>query len=378
MFFMVVDPNTAFARLLEQELVRLGHRVVTCTSGGEAMSVARRDMPELAVLDMALEGPDALDLGRQLRELDAGVRLMLIPMIGDDLVLDDDALSIQGTLTKPFFLPELSNIIEAARKAPLFGHGLTASADLQPPAGMLAGLTGRGSTAGVAEGDLDQIFAEGEAEEAWDAGSPDWLDELRDDVAFAAVVPADADPESAAAEAVEPADGEPADGNPAAVQAAHVESAAAAVGASATAVTLEPDDRSDGNAGISRRAFRINQGRIETLMRALVADIGADGVLLTSGQGLLTSVGSLDEAEIELISAAVLQGVQTSAEVARILGREQLRFEQSIAGGSYMLYALSVHDAILAVTVSGDATLGLLRLTARATAERIAALCVAG
>ena len=372
MFFLVVDPNTAFARLLEQELVRLGHRVVTCTSGGEAMSVARRDMPELAVLDMALEGPDALDLGRQLRELDAGVRLMLIPMIGDDLVLDDDALSIQGTLTKPFFLPELSNIVKAAREAPLFGHGLTASADLQPPAGMLAGLTGRGSTAGVAEGDLDQIFAEGEAEEAWDAGSPDWLDELRDDVAFAAVVPADADPESAAAEAVESADGKPA-----AVQAAHVEAAAAAVGASATAVTLEPDDRADGSAGISRRAFRINQGRIETLMRALVADIGADGVLLTSGQGLLTSVGSLDEAEIELISAAVLQGVQTSAEVARILGREQLRFEQSIAGGSYILYALSVHDAILAVTVSGDARLGLLRLTARAAAERIAALCVA-
>jgi len=356
--FMVVDPNTAFARLLEQELVRLGHRVVTCTSGGEALSLARRDMPELAVLDMALEGPDALDLGRQLRELDAGVRLMLIPMIGDDPVLDDDALSIQGTLTKPFFLPELSNIIEAARKAPLFGHGLTASADLQPPAGTQAGLTGRGSTVGVAEGDLDQMLAEGEVEEAWDAGSPDWLDELRDDVAFAAVVPADADPVLAAAEAVEPA--------------------AVEVGASATAAYLEPDDRPDGNVGISRRAFRMNQGRIETLMRELVADIGADGVLLTSGQGLLTSAGNLDEAEIELISAAVLQGVQTSAEVARILGREQLRFEQSIAGGSYMLYALSVHDAILAVTVSGNATLGLLRLTARATAERIAALCVAG
>jgi len=363
MVFMVVDPNTAFARLLEQELVRLGHRVVTCTSGGEALSLARRDMPELAVLDMALEGPDALDLGRQLRELDAGVRLMLIPMIGDDPVLSDDDLSIQGTLTKPFFLPELSNIIEAARKAPLFGHGLTASADLQPPTGILAGLTGRNGTAGVAEGDVDQVFAEGEAKEAWDAGSPDWLDELRDNVAFAAAVPAAADPVSAAAEAVEPAAAEA------------VEPATAAAGASAA--NLESDDRPDGNVGISRRAFRMNQGRIETLMRELVADIGADGVLLTSGQGLLTSTGFLDEAEIELISAAVIQGVQTSAEVARILGREQLRFEQSIAGGSYILYALSVHDAILAVTVSGDATLGLLRLAARATAERIAALCVA-
>lgn len=338
MVFMVVDPNTAFARLLEQELVRLGHRVVTCTSGAEALSLARRDMPDLALLDMALEGPDALDLGRQLRELDAGVRLMLIPMIGDDPVLGDDALSIQGTLTKPFFLPELADTIQAAWEAPLFGNGLTASADLQLPAGMPASLKVLGSTAGVIEG---------EAEGARDPRSLDWLVGLDDDVTAAAVVPADAS------------------------------TAPAEAGTSATAADLEPDNRPDRDAGISRRAFRMNQGRIETLMHELVADVGADGVLLTSDQGLLTSVGNLDEAEIELISAAVLQGVQTSAEVARILGREQLRFEQSIAGGSYMLYALSVHDAILAVTVRGDATLGLLRLTARAAAERIAALCVA-
>ena len=348
MVFMVVDPNTAFARLLEQELVRLGHRVVTCTSGAEALSLARRDMPDLALLDMALEGPDALDLGRQLRELDAGVRLMLIPMIGDDPVLGDDALSIQGTLTKPFFLPELADTIQAAWEAPLFGNGLTASADLQLPAGMPASLKVLGSTAGVIEG---------EAEGARDPRSLDWLVGLDDDVTAAAVVPADA--------------------STAPAEAAAAEAAAAEAGTSATAADLEPDNRPDRDAGISRRAFRMNQGRIETLMHELVADVGADGVLLTSDQGLLTSVGNLDEAEIELISAAVLQGVQTSAEVARILGREQLRFEQSIAGGSYMLYALSVHDAILAVTVRGNATLGLLRLTARAAAERIAALCVA-
>ncbi len=371
MVFMVVDPNTAFARLLQEELVRLGHRVVTCTSGGEALSLARRSMPELVVLDMALEGPDALDLGRQLRELDAGVRLMLIPMIGDDPGLGDNALSIQGILTKPFFLPELPNAIQVAREAPLVGNGLTARADLLTSHGIPAGVTGGGSSAGVADEELDQMLAEGDAGAAWDPESLDWLVGLDDDVAAAAAVPADADTVPAAAEAVEPA---------VAVEAAASEAGeteARPAPASATAADLELDDRPDRGVGISRRAFRINQGRIETLMRELVADIGADGVLLTSGQGLLTSVGNLDEAEIELISAAVLQGVQTSAEVARILGREQLRFEQSIAGGSYMLYALSVHDAILAVTVSGDATLGLLRLAARSTAERIAALCVA-
>ncbi|MCJ7549783.1 MAG: response regulator [Anaerolineae bacterium] len=353
MVFMVVDPNTAFARLLEQELVRLGHRVMTCTSGAEALSLARRDMPDLALLDMALEEPSALDLGRQLRELDAGVRLMLIPMIGDDPVLGDDDLSIQGTLTKPFFLPELATTIKAAREAPLFGKGLTASSAVQQQ----DDLTGRDGTTG----------------EAWDLGSLDWLAGLDRDEPATAVVPADAGTVRVEAAAA----AEAAAAEAAAAEAGIAEEATVAAGVPAAAADLEPDGRPVRDAGVSRRAFRVNQGRIETLMYELVADIGADGVLLTSSQGLLTSVGNLDEAEIELISAAVLHGVQTSAEVARILGREQVRFEQSIAGGSYMLYALSVHDAILAVTVRGDATLGLLRLAARAAAERIAALCIA-
>ena len=359
MDFLVVDPNIAFATLLEQELVRLGHRAVKCTSGDEALTLARQTMPEVALLDMALEGPDALVLGQQLRELDAGVRLMLIPMAGDDPVLGDDAPSIQGILTKPFFIPELPNAIQAARNAPFLGTGLTAPVYVAPPPETSSGVAVAAGETGVAESELDQVLAEGEAGEVWDPGSLDWLAGLDDDASSAAAVSASArapaEPTAAAEAAVVEAGTEPAQAG-----AAHV----------------EPGDGPDRDAGVSRRTFRMNQGRIETVMRELVADIGANGVLLTSDQGLLTSVGNLDEAEIELISAAVLRGVQTSAEVARILGREQLRFEQSIAGGSYMLYALSVHDAVLAVTVSGDARLGLLRLAARVAAAQIATLCV--
>lgn len=131
-------------------------------------------------------------------------------------------------------------------------------------------------------------------------------------------------------------------------------------------------------SGLSRRAFRLHQGAIESLMVELAKDVGAAGAILTCAAGLLTAVGSLDEAEIDAVSRAVLQGRQTSAEVARILGREQVRFEQSTAGDSHMLYALGVHNATLALMVKGETQLGLLRHRARATGERIAALCVLG
>ncbi len=42
-----------------------------------------------------------------------------------------------------------------------------------------------------------------------------------------------------------------------------------------------------------------------------------------------------------------------------------------------MVYALGVHDAILVLTVKGEAQLGLLRHRAREAAERIAGLCSA-
>ncbi|HNT74511.1 MAG TPA: response regulator [Anaerolineae bacterium] len=130
--------------------------------------------------------------------------------------------------------------------------------------------------------------------------------------------------------------------------------------------------------GLSYDAFVQNRLRVERLMGNLAQELGADAVLLTYGGGLLTWVGGLTQGEAESISRAVVHGWRTSAQVARILGREQVRFEQSIAGDDYMLYALSVEvNAIIAVAVRGAAPLGLLRHRARSAAEEIARLCAA-
>ena len=98
----------------------------------------------------------------------------------------------------------------------------------------------------------------------------------------------------------------------------------------------------------------------------------------TTDKGILEGHGvtGLTQGEAESISRAVVQGWRTSAQVARILGREQVRFEQSIAGGDYIFYALSVEvNAILAVAIRGTAALGLLRHRARSAVENIARLC---
>ena len=137
-----------------------------------------------------------------------------------------------------------------------------------------------------------------------------------------------------------------------------------------------PEEVQDYTPGLSRAAFAAHRIEVERLMNDLVQDVGADAVLLTFEGGLLAWVGGLEQTAAESIARAIIHGWQTSAEVARILGREQVRFEQSIAGDDYMLYALSVEsNAIMGVAVRGAAPLGLLRHRSRTVAEKIAQLC---
>ena len=291
MRFLVVDPNVAFATLLSDELERLGHQGDVYGDGEKALAAARADCPDMAFLDMGLGASKVSTLGRALRSLDASVRLVIIPMNGEALPEDVAALSVQGTLPKPFFLPELPERVEQALTAPM--------GDKAPSQDVAA---------------APELDARKRVSERESVREP-----VRD-------------------------------------------------------LTEAPE--SPTQPQFSLDAFNGNRKRVESLMETLSMDVGADGVILARHDDLLAWVGRLNEEEAEALAHVVVQGWRSSAEVARILGQEQLRFEQSIAGGNYLLYAVSVIDAILAVPVKGAALLGLLRQNARRVAKQIAALCL--
>jgi len=327
MHILVVDPNAGFAALLASELERLGHEVVTCGEGYEVYQAVGGVHPDLALVDAGLQEPDAYALISSLRTLSPEVRVLLIAAAGTEPGFGDAPVAIQGILPRPFFLPELPERIAAALSTPLSG--------------------------------LDRVGAVGRASDGPSTGA-----------AAADAGAGDRGRQVESAPAAEPPAGDrldlPASGDEQAVLMSDVGLEVPPM--RGTAATAE-------SRMVSRRAFRLHQGVIESLMLELVQDVGAAGALLTSPMGLLTVVGSLAEDEIDAISRAVLQGRQASAEVARILGHEQVRFEQSTTGDNHMVYALGVHDAILVLTVKGEAQLGLLRHRAREAAERIAGLC---
>ncbi|MBN2389812.1 MAG: response regulator transcription factor [Anaerolineae bacterium] len=346
MHILVVDPNEPFAVLLSEELKREGYTVDTCLRGADALMLARRQHLDLTILDMALANPDAIELAQALRKTDPSMRLMLIPLMGETLSLRASEITVQGVLPKPFFLPELPELIQAALGAPKDGVASAVRAET-PPAGTSAPASS--AVASVPSPDAN-IFG------------PEIGVEPPIKIAPRAEAPRPPKP----SETVKPA-------RPPAPKPAHVrEAPVPPVAARVPSVTPEEE----AGYGISYDAFVVHRLEVEQAMNVLLNDVGADAVLLTFGGGLLTWVGGLDQLEAESISRAIIHGWRTSAEVARILGREQVRFEQSIAGGDYMLYALSVEvNAIMGVAVRGSAPLGLMRHHARATVDQIAQLC---
>ncbi|HEC33164.1 MAG TPA: response regulator [Chloroflexi bacterium] len=108
------------------------------------------------------------------------------------------------------------------------------------------------------------------------------------------------------------------------------------------------------------------------LMSRLAQEVRAEAVLLTQGEELLAQAGRLPEREIAALASVVCDSWRTSARVAQILGKEQIRFEQSIEGAEHLLYSLALaDDLILSVVVRGKVPLGMIRHRAKETAEAL-------
>ncbi|MBL7064924.1 MAG: response regulator [Anaerolineae bacterium] len=124
---LIVDSNEAFATMLQESLEQGGEYGATVTtSGDEALQELGTSEFDLVIIDMGLTDPDGATIARMLRQQRANLRLMLIPLVGEELPPELADLDVQGVLPKPFFLPELPGRIADALARPMVGTSDTA------------------------------------------------------------------------------------------------------------------------------------------------------------------------------------------------------------------------------------------------------------
>lgn len=117
---LIVDSNEAFTTVLQESLEQGGEYRATVTTGGdEALRTLAAAEFDLAIVDLGLTDPDGATVARTLRQQRADLRLMLIPLVGEEVPSELADLDVQGILPKPFFLPELPGRIADALAQPV-------------------------------------------------------------------------------------------------------------------------------------------------------------------------------------------------------------------------------------------------------------------
>lgn len=77
---LVVEDDPSLLRLHRQSLSRAGYRVLTATNGLEALSLARKERPDLVLLDVQLPTLSGFEVARLLK-FDAKYRAIPIVML---------------------------------------------------------------------------------------------------------------------------------------------------------------------------------------------------------------------------------------------------------------------------------------------------------
>lgn len=123
---LVVEDNAANMKLVSLVLRNAGHIVLQAGDAKEALEAARRDTPDLILMDVQLPGMDGLSAARALKENGATCAIPVIALTA--MAMQGDAERIRaagcdGYIAKPIryrnLLQQLASILAGPTPAPI-------------------------------------------------------------------------------------------------------------------------------------------------------------------------------------------------------------------------------------------------------------------
>jgi|RifCSP16_2_1023846.scaffolds.fasta_scaffold144302_2 DNA-binding NtrC family response regulator len=109
---MVVDDEPRFCQLLERILLEDGYRVVSATSGRQALMLAREAEPQLVLLDVVMPEMDGIETLRRLRTMEKKSVVVMLTAHGTvETAREAMLLGAYDYLTKPFSLELLRSVL---------------------------------------------------------------------------------------------------------------------------------------------------------------------------------------------------------------------------------------------------------------------------
>ena len=149
---LVVDDNRLVLATLTDGLTQAGYRVIDADNGDDAILLAREHKPDLALLDIRMEGKSGFDVAQYLRTQCRMPFMFLSAFSDEDTIAQVEALGAVAYLVKPLDIRQIVPAVEAAfanleagRAAPEHEHvqlrrGIASNDPLDASVAMAAGV----------------------------------------------------------------------------------------------------------------------------------------------------------------------------------------------------------------------------------------------
>ena len=111
---LVVDDNRLVLATLTDGLTQAGYRVIDADNGDDAILLAREYKPDLALLDIRMEGKSGFDVAQYLRTQCRMPFMFLSAFSDEETVAQVEALGAVAYLVKPLDIRQIVPAVEAA------------------------------------------------------------------------------------------------------------------------------------------------------------------------------------------------------------------------------------------------------------------------
>ncbi len=112
---LVVDSDEGFGRMLSEGLQNTGHYTSSWVgSGADALQAVVERSYDLVIVDVGVNDMNPATLIKAVKEAKAGMKIMMTPMIGQELPKNYAGMGINGVLPKPFFVGDLPDLVDGA------------------------------------------------------------------------------------------------------------------------------------------------------------------------------------------------------------------------------------------------------------------------
>lgn len=105
---LIVDDQYGIRVLLYEVFGKEGYETFQAANGREALEIVTKQSPDLVILDMKIPGMDGLEILKEIKKIDKGIKVIMMTAYGElDMIKEATELGAITHFTKPFDIDEL-------------------------------------------------------------------------------------------------------------------------------------------------------------------------------------------------------------------------------------------------------------------------------